>query len=119
MNDFIEPTSQIYSKLLEVPTAYDDSIMVAQDRPERIETLPAITFEVENNVPQYGLDKSINKQDITIKVDIWGETSKITGSILKIVIEKLLELDYRCTFNQALVDPTGISHRTTQFEIAT
>lgn len=109
-----EPKSTIYAKLLEISTL-DPLIKVYQGRPEKIATLPCITFNIESNVPNYALNKQVSHQSITVKIDIWAETSKQSGSILKMVIEKMLELNYRCTFNQDIEDPTGISHITTQF----
>jgi hypothetical protein len=108
-----DPKQTIYEKLIGITTAN-----VYQNQPEEFEDLdtkPSITFEVFNNVPVHTLDKDIPKQDIRIKIDIWGKTSGITGDILNQVVTEMLELDYTCTFNQDLKDPTGISHLTTQF----
>lgn len=105
-----DPKETIYNKLSEVTGAN-----VYQTRPEVIENLPAVTFNIQSNVPKYNLDKEIAKQDIVVKVDLWGNTSNDTAALLVQVEALMLELDYRLTFNQDLVDPSGISHLTTQF----
>jgi len=120
MSNYTDQKSTIFAKLQEVDALYADAtVNTYLERPEKIEALPAITYNVENDVPAYTVEGTVAFQDVTAKIDIWGNTSNVTGSITKIVIEQMLEIGYRCTFNQHLVDPTGISHVTTQFEIKT
>lgn len=119
MSDYQDQKAVIYAKLQEVDALYAPAtVEVAQEEPEMvvdIDTNPLITFNVENDVPNYTVDGNISHQDVTAKVDVWGRKSTITGSIVKLVIEQMLELGYRCVYNQPLVDPSGISHVTMQF----
>lgn len=107
MND---PKTEVFSKLSEI-----DDVTVYQERPEVLEVFPCITFRVFNNIPVKGLDRDIKKQDIVLKVDLWSETSAENSQLLTEVEEKLSELDYLLTFNQDVVDPSGIHHITTRF----
>lgn len=116
MSDYFDQKKVIYNKLSEVDALYAPAtVEVAIEEPEKIMTLPCITFNVENDVPVYTVNGEISHQDVSAKIDVWGKTSNVTGSIVKLVIEKMLEIGYRCTYNQPLVDPSKNSHVTMQF----
>jgi thioredoxin-like negative regulator of GroEL len=101
---------EIYTILNEI-----GGFTVYYESPEVIEVFPTVTYIVENNVPQYNLDKDIIKQDVSVKVDIWAETREEAQDILISIEAAMREANYLLAFNQALVDPDGGSHVTTQF----
>ncbi len=100
----------IYNKLSEITTAN-----VYQSRPEVIDPLPAITFDIQSNVPKYNLSNEIVIQDIIVKVDIWADTSGEAETLLNSVESKMRELKFRLTSNLDVPDPDGICHLATQF----
>lgn len=100
----------IYNKLSEITTA-----TVYQSRPEVIENLPAVTFDIQSNVPKYNLDSEIAIQDVTVKIDIWADSSGEAETLLGSVETKMRALKYRLTSNFDVPDPDGICHLATQF----
>lgn len=102
---------QIYDVLNAIP-----DVQVYQERPEVIATFPSITYKVTENVPKRDLGKLYIKQDVEIIIDIWTKTSKEGDTLFALVESGMLALDYLCTFNSDIVDPSGISHLTTRFK---
>lgn len=116
--NLVEPKQTIYEKINELVDDFND-LDVYQGRPEVIEGLQngrrVITFYIANNVPEYDLDKVIERQNITVAVDIWANTSSESGELLVALEAKMKEINYLLSFNTDILDPDGISHLATQF----
>lgn len=110
----IDPDTTIYGKLVELVSDYPGLVVYAE-RPEIIESFPAITYIVSNNVPIYDLNKTVGEQDITVNIDVWADTSSESGELVLALEAKMKELDYYISSNINLVDPNGGSHRALQF----
>jgi len=107
----IEPKSQIYTILNEI-----DDVVVYQARPDVLESIPCITFYVGNNVPAYVVDGNTAYQDIEVIIDIYGENSKESGSLLVTLETKMLDNGYRLVFCSDVQDEK-YSHITTRFNL--
>lgn len=113
MISYYDPKKDIYTLLRTVSS----SVTVYQSRPEVIKDLPSFTFEVSRNAPRFTLNKTLGPQDIEITIDIWAETSKESGTLLKALVDTMLQANYMLSFNSDVPDPSPekISHVTTQF----
>lgn len=78
--------------------------------------LPAVTFIVLNNVPQYDLGDTILKQDAIVKVDIWGETSTQASATLVAAEAAMRSAGYHLSYTQDVPNQTeNLFHITTRF----
>ncbi len=105
----LEPKKDIYTILSKVGTAY-------QSRPQLIKEVPCIYFYVSNNVPVYVLEKKIGYQNVEVVVDILGNTSAESGSLLTSLVSEMLDNGYRLTFCADIPDD-NYSHITTRFNL--
>lgn len=87
------PKEDIYKSLKEL--GYN----VVQNSQHIFKELPTITFEILDNNVSLFLDNNISRQDITVKIDIWSETSTKASEILSKVEEKMRKNYYRMTFS--------------------
>lgn len=87
------PKKEVYDILKEL------NYSVMQSSQNIFNELPCITFEVLDNNISLFLDNSISYQDITIKIDIWSESSVEASKILSQVEEKMREKNYRMSFS--------------------
>jgi len=110
----IDPKTTIYSKLKEIATAHPEVKVFQEDGKAKMD-LPCITFRIENDIPVHALDKDELSQNTDVAIDLWGQNSKETSTLLTWVVEKMLEINYICTFSTDLTDPSGISHKPTIF----
>ena len=60
--------------------------------------LPAITFTVGNNVPNYCIDKEVASSDVEIVVDVWANESAIASRIAGEAEAAMREIDYLQTY---------------------
>lgn len=91
-------------------------VSVSQGDQTVFNELPAVTFIVLNNVPEYDLDDQILKQDAIIKVDIWGETSTQASETLAAAEATLRSAGYHLSYTQDVPNGTeNLFHITTRF----
>lgn len=91
------------------------------DRPEVIEDFPSITYKITSNVPIYGLEKVVLKQDVEVTIDIWTDTPKEGDDILVLLVASMLTGNYLLIFSSDMIeagegDAKAISHITTRFK---
>lgn len=117
MATLYEPKKDLYGLLSTIDFTIGD-VQVYQQRPEVLEELPCITFNVSNNSAILELSKDIGYQEISVTIDFWGSTSKDTGSMLSETDEVLRANGYQLTFSSDIPDPDGeISHITSRFNL--
>lgn len=107
-----EPKKDIYTILSSI-----EGVTVYQTRPDIIEDLPSITFNIGSNVPEYVLDKEIGMQNIEVIIDIFAKTSAESGALLSTLEETMLENDYRLVFNMDIPED-DLHHITTRFKLS-
>jgi len=105
-----EPKAEVSAILIQL-----DGVSTYQERPEVIENRPCVTYAIADNRPEYSLDKDVANQNVEVDVDIWGDNSAETGSILKDLERLMIAGGYRCSFAQDIPDPDGGSHIATRF----
>lgn len=112
------PKPAIFAKINELKTTYT-SLKVFQERPEVLESLPTITFRIEDDNPSYTLDGNVGTQRIVARIDIWAKTSKESGALLLALELKMKEIKYLLSSHFDILEPEVpnglISHVTTQF----
>ena len=69
--------------------------------------VPAITFYVGENSPEYTLSNEIAKQDIEIVIDIFANKSTDLSRILSEVEAKMRTINYRLTYVIDVPSPEG------------
>lgn len=74
-------------------------LKVYQAFPEVFDTLPCITFSVNNNVVEQDLSKNILYQDITFTIDIWGTSSSQCSDVLDKMESLLRQNNYKLTYS--------------------
>lgn len=87
------PKSEIYNSLKELPCA------VIQTAQAVFNEFPVVTFEVLNNSTSLFLDNSISSQDISVKIDIWAESSPEASNLLSSIEEIMRSNHYRLDFS--------------------
>ena len=110
----INPKAQIFSKISELEDDFS-GLNVYQIRPEVIVNFPTIVFRIEDDRPEYTLTDGIQNQEITIRIDIWAETSIESGEILSALEQKMLEINYRLSTHFDVPEVDLSSHVTSQF----
>lgn len=109
MSDFETKEAEIYSILKDlVVDGIDDEIFVSQDRPEVMEKLPAVTFYILDNFPIIDLSREVKTQKVQLVVDLWGDTSIVTGKLLTEVESRLRQRDYLLVSSRRVPDPEGV-----------
>lgn len=104
----------IFSKISELTSQFTD-LNVYQRRPEVIAEFPTVTFYLIVNSPDYDLDKEIGRQNVTVVIDIWTETSSEGAAILAALEEKMKEINYLLSDSPDILDPDGGSHIVSTF----
>lgn len=105
------PKEEIYSSLKEL------GYPVTQTSQYIFNDLPAITFEILDNNVSLFLDNTISKQDISVKIDIWSESSVEASKMLSKVEEKMRMNYYRLTFSGDIPNvDKQIFHISTRFK---
>lgn len=99
------PKKEVFEKLKEL-----EGVTVSQSSQNVFNTLPAVTFNVQNNSVNLTLDNEIASQDIIIGVDVWAESSVQSSSILAQVEAKMRELLYQLTSSVDVPNPDQSIH---------
>ena len=60
--------------------------------------LPAITFTVGNNVPDYCIDKEVAASNVEIVVDVWANESATASRVAGEAEAAMREIDYLQTY---------------------
>lgn len=107
---FYEPKSDINALLSTL-----SGVEVSQERPEKEEQLPWITFSISNNNAKLNLDRGIGYQEVEVTLDILAKESVESGELLKALEGLLRENDMHLTFSRDVPDPDGYSHIATRF----
>lgn len=92
------PKQDLYTILLDLKTD-NTGLEVYQSFPDEFKSLPCITFSVNNNAVETDLSNNILYQNITITIDIWGETSSQCSSLLSSVESLLRQNYYKMTYS--------------------
>lgn len=93
-----------------------EGVDVSQEQQSVFNTLPAVTFNVSNNVVNRDLSGAILSQDAEIKLDVWGKTSTETSEVLGRAEAALRAIGYQLAFTQDVPNPDDeIFHTTTRF----
>jgi hypothetical protein len=71
----------------------------AQSSQAALATLPAITFRVDDNAPDYNLDKEIDSQTVVVTVDVWAPDSVTASTMLKEVEAAMRDINYLMTYS--------------------
>jgi len=91
-------------------------VSVSQGDQTVFNDLPAVTYNLSNNINNHDLSGNILSQDAEIKVDIWGTTSTEASGVLAQVAEVLLPIGYMLKYTQDVPNPSDdIFHITTRF----
>ncbi len=69
--------------------------------------VPAITFDISDNAPDYDLDVNITAQKVIVTVDVWADDSVTTSSIAAEVEAAMREIDYLLTSSLDVPAPEG------------
>ena len=95
------PKPEIYSVLSEL------GYYVAQSSQNTFPTVPAITYKISGNSPEYCLDKELAKQDVTVTLDIWTNDTETGSQILAEAEAKMMSIDYRLKTSLDVPAPQG------------
>lgn len=101
---------KVYEKLSELT-----NVEVFQGRPEIINPLPAITFDINSDVPVYVVEGEISHQKVQVKLDIWTNSPSEARALLAQVEVEMRELGFLLSLSSIVPDPEEICHLTTQF----
>jgi hypothetical protein len=69
--------------------------------------VPAITFWIGENTPEYSLDNEIAKQDVEVVIDIFTNKSTDLSRILSEVEAKMRTINYRLVHSVDVPNPEG------------
>lgn len=110
-----EPKKDLFDILSGIST----SLKVYQSYPEVSMLIPCLTFHVSQNIPKVTLNKTIGYQDIEVIIDIWGTTSKESGTYFKALVDTMLANNYVLYFSSDIPnqDKEAVSHITTRFKL--
>lgn len=104
------PKKDIYNSLKKL------NYTVLQNSQNIFNELPVITFEILDNNVFLFLDNSISYQEITVKIDIWSESSVEASEILSKVEEEMRANGYRLIFSGDIPNiDKSIFHISTKF----
>lgn len=110
-----EPKKDLYTILSSIST----NLKVYQQFPEEEMLIPCLTFFVSQNNPKVTLNKAIGYQDIEVTIDIWGTTSKESGTFFKALVDTMLANNYVLYFSSDIPnqEKEAVSHITTRFKL--
>lgn len=103
------PKSEIFNILSTL------SYNVSQAHQSVFNTLPSITFRVEDNSIDLDLDNIIQSQNIIVIIDIWAEDSITASQILKEVENKMRENNYSLVTSKDVPNNDEIYHIYSRF----
>lgn len=104
------PKQEIFEKLKETGVA------VSLSGQNIFKKLPALTFRIDDNSPQYGLKGEIFAQEIIATVDIWANSSKEASKLLSEIEKKMREIGYYLEFSSDVPNPdSSIFHINNRF----
>ena len=104
------PKQEIFEKLKET------GIAVSLSGQNIFKKLPALTFRIDDNSPQYGLKGEISAQEIIATVDIWANSSKEASKLLSEIEKKMREIGYYLEFSSDVPNPdSSIFHINNRF----
>jgi hypothetical protein len=89
---------------------------VYQIRPEVIEQMPTITFTVNQDIPEYVLEKELARQQYQVTVDIWAKTTAETSTLYNSVESTMRNINFLCINSQDIPEPDGYAHKNMVFE---
>lgn len=95
------PKTEVYNKLKAL------GYTCIQGNQATFTQVPAITFNVADNVPRYGIDKEISSSEVEIIVDIWTNDSVTGSSVAQQVEAAMREIDYLLTYSADIPYPEG------------
>ena len=88
---------------------------VSQTADNTFNDLPAVTYRVTQNAPNYDFQKTINLQDVEVTIDIWSESSTNASSLLASTEAKMRAIDLFLTFTADIPNEDGLYHINTRF----
>ena len=77
--------------------------------------LPAVTYMITNNVPNYDFNKEINLQDVEVTLDIYANSSTVASSLLSAAELNLRGIDLFLNYTADLPNTDGIYHINARF----
>jgi len=77
--------------------------------------LPAVTYMITNNIPNYDFDKDINLQDLEVTIDIYANSSTDATNLLKAAELNLRSIDLFLNFVTDLPNTDGLYHTNARF----
>lgn len=99
-----DPKVTIYNALKDI------TANVYQIRPEKLNVMPVIVFEVDINEPEYALDSDIARQVYRISIDIFAKTSTSSAQLQNEVESAMRAINYVCLQSRTIPDPENYSH---------
>lgn len=88
---------------------------VSQSSGNVFNTLPAVTYRVSQNAPNYDFQKTINLQEAEITIDIFAESSTNASTLLSSVEAKMRAIDLFLDFTADIPNSDGQYHINTRF----
>lgn len=77
--------------------------------------LPAVTYMITNNVPNYDFQKEINLQDLEVTLDIYANSSTVASNLLKAAELNLRGIDLFLNYTADIPNADGIYHINARF----
>lgn len=88
---------------------------VSQSSSNSFSTLPAVTYRVTQNAPNYDFQKNINMQEAEITIDIFADSSTVASNLLSAVETNMRDIDLFLTFTADIPNADGLYHISTRF----
>lgn len=101
MSELFNPKKEIYSVLNSL------GYSCTQGSQAVFNSVPAVTFRIGDNVPQYDLDKEILGSNIEVVVDVFANDSVKASSVAKEVEIAMRSIDYLLTYLADVPSPEG------------
>ena len=95
------PKTEIYNALKDLGYA------CKQGNQDTFNSVPAITFTIGENVPQYTLNKEVSASNIQAIVDIWADDSITASRIAGEAELAMRNIDYLLTYSADIPFPAG------------
>ena len=92
-----------------------EGVEVYQSRPEIIDTIPSITFRVEEYSPNYHLNRDIALDNWQIRIDIWHTNFTNAHALLEDIERLLIENNLKLNACRDIEDPDNVAHITCNF----
>ena len=101
MTDLYNPKKEVYTALKAL------GYSCIQGSQAVFNNVPAITFNIGDNVPTYDLEKDIAKFDVEMNVDVWADDSVTASRVAKEVEMAMRGIDYLLTYLADIPSPEG------------